>query len=104
ANIKQPPNESIDTTVLEIITNVQKNGDQALIAYTNQFDQVDIKDMKVSSAEMEEALNIVDPKLYDALLQAKKRIVTYHEAQKEQSWFINQPNGVMLGQKVTPLD
>ncbi len=104
ANFNQSPEESIDKTVLDIIRNVQTNGDQALAAYTKQFDQVDVKDIKVSPVEMEEALNIVDPKLYEALLQAKKRIVTYHEAQTEQSWFINQPDGIMLGQKVTPLD
>lgn len=98
------PEETVDSIVLEIISNVQKNGDKALLSYTKQFDQVNLTNIQVQPQEMIDALKEVDQDLYNALIQAKERIISYHEAQIEQSWFINQPDGIMLGQKVTPLD
>lgn len=94
---------SIDDIVLKIIANVRKKGDPALISYTEKFDHIRIENMIVQQSEIDDALQMVDKKLYHALEEAKNRIVTYHKAQKEYSWFMNQP-GIMLGQKVTPMD
>lgn len=94
---------SIDDIVRTIIANVRKKGDAALLSYTEKFDHIRIDNMIVQQKEIDDALQIVDKTLYNALEEAKKRIVTYHEAQKEYSWFMNQP-GIMLGQKVSPLD
>lgn len=94
---------SIDDIVLEIIRNVQNKGDAALRSYTEKFDHAHINNFLVQQDEIDHALQVVDTSLYAALEEAQKRILTYHEAQKEYSWFINQP-GIMLGQKVTPLD
>lgn len=95
---------AVDKTVLDIISDVQANGDAALFSYTKQFDGVEIDQLRVQQAEMDEALAVVDPALTASLERAKEQIVAYHEVQKEQSWFLNQPGGVVLGQKVTPID
>ncbi|MGM8212520.1 histidinol dehydrogenase [Virgibacillus sp. W0430] len=96
--------ESIDDTVLSIIKEVRKAGDDALFHYAKKFDRVDLNELRVSEAEFKEAEQQVSEQFRSALLNAKKNITLFHEAQKEKSWFINQPNGIMLGQKVTPMD
>lgn len=96
--------KTVDKTVLDIINDVRTNGDAALFSYTKQFDGVEIDDLLVKQAEIDDALATVDPMLKASLERAKEQIVAYHDAQKEQSWFMNKPNGVMLGQKVTPIE
>ncbi|BAQ11888.1 histidinol dehydrogenase [Bacillus sp. OxB-1] len=93
-----------DRAVLAIIDQVRENGDQALREYTERYDRVELKDFAVSEEEFAEARELVADDFVSALQNAKQRIAAYHEVQKERSWFINQENGVMLGQKVTPLD
>lgn len=93
-----------DRTVLAIIDNVRENGDRALREYTERFDRVALDSLVVSEEEFAEARQLVSDEFYSALQHAKQRISEYHEVQKERSWFVNQEKGVMLGQKVTPLD
>ncbi|MFS0574732.1 histidinol dehydrogenase [Sporosarcina sp. 179-K 3D1 HS] len=93
-----------DRSVLAIIDNVRENGDRALREYTERFDRVEVKDFTVSESEFAEARELVTDEFVSALQNAKRRITEYHEVQKERSWFINQDKGIMLGQKVTPLD
>ncbi len=95
---------TVDSVVLDIIKHVQTKGDAALFSYTKQFDGVEINDLLVQPEEIDYALAVVDPALISSLEQAKTQIITYHEAQKEQSWFMNKPGGIMLGQKVTPIE
>src|SRR5699024_7553540 len=89
--------------VLNIISRVRAEGDQALKNFTEQFDQVTIEELRVTDAEFEEAETLVSAQFKKALRTAKKNITSFHEKQKEQSWFSNDTEGVMLGQKVTPL-
>lgn len=96
--------EQIDRAVLSIIEDVRENGDGALVKYTEQFDKVQIDQFIVSEEEFAEAQALVAPEFIEAIRTAKQNITTFHEAQKEQSWFINAEKGVMLGQKVTPLE
>jgi len=94
---------SIDQAVLEIITDVQQNGDAALVKYTEKFDDVKLDQFLVTEAEFEEAEKLVSNEFLTAIHQAKDNITQFHQAQKEQSWFMNKENDVMLGQKVTAI-
>src|SRR5690625_3295672 len=92
---------SIDQAVLEIITDVQQNGDAALVKYTEKFDDVKLDQFLVTEAEFEEAEKLVSNAFLTAIHQAKDNITQFHQAQKEQSWLMNKESGVMLGQKLT---
>lgn len=96
--------ENIDRAVLEIIRDVRKNGDVALLKYTKQFDKVELKSLLVSKEEFLEAKTLVSPEFVVAIKKAKQNIQAFHEIQKEQSWFVNGENGILLGQKVTALN
>ncbi|MCZ2257841.1 histidinol dehydrogenase [Sporosarcina sp. G11-34] len=97
-------NEELDRTVLQIIAEVRKNGDKALIKFTEQFDDVRLENLIVTQEEFEEAQSLVTTEFIEAIQKAKQNITAFHEVQKEQSWFINGENGVLLGQKVTALN
>src|SRR5699024_10039515 len=100
-----PKNDvSIDQTVLEIIADVQENGDAALVKYTEKFDDVKLDQFLVTEAEFEEAEKLVSNELLTAIHQAEDNITQFQQAQKEQSWFMNKDNRVMLGQKVTDIN
>ncbi|MGY0693609.1 histidinol dehydrogenase [Virgibacillus sp. FSP13] len=98
------PDETRDRIVLEIIHQVRKNGDAALLHYTEKFDQVKLDTITVSNAEIKEARNQVKQSYISALRQAKENILRFHEAQKEQSWYMSDENGNVVGQKITALD
>ncbi|PIC71476.1 histidinol dehydrogenase [Sporosarcina sp. P16b] len=93
-----------DRNVLSIIDKVRSEGDEALLDFTERFDGVKLDRLIVTEEEITEAEQAVTEDFYRALRAAKERITTYHEAQKEQSWFLNPNEGIMLGQKVTPID
>ena len=95
---------TLDQTVLDIIHNVRQQGDLALQKYTEKFDGVKINELLVSAAEFQEARDKIEPAFLYALQQAKENITSFHKGQTEQSWFMNQPNGIMIGQKVSPLE
>ncbi|WP_438311786.1 histidinol dehydrogenase [Sporosarcina sp. FA9] len=96
--------ENIDHAVLEIIRDVRKNGDAALLKYTEQFDKVKLESLLVSKEEFLEAKALVSTEFVVAIKKAKQNIRAFHEVQKEQSWFVNEENGILLGQKVTALN
>ncbi|AMQ05613.1 histidinol dehydrogenase [Sporosarcina psychrophila] len=100
----QTTNFEFDRTVLGIIETVREDGDQALRNLTEQFDGVWLDNLIVTPEEFAEAQTLITGQFLSALRKAKQNITTFHEVQKEQSWFINQEQGIVLGQKVTPLD
>lgn len=97
-------NQEVDQTVLDIITNVRRNGDRSLRKYTKQFDGVQLESFTVTDQELEDAMQTVDSDLLISLRKAQENITAYHEKQKETSWFFEQEEGIMLGQKITPID
>ena len=105
--LKRSPNnyEKYNETVLEIVERVRTEGDQALFAYTNQFDceGIDASNIQVTEAEIREAYDRIDPRLLETIQKALLNIRAYHEKQKQYGWFDTTPDGTMLGQKVTPL-
>ncbi len=105
--LKRSPNsyKQYEDSVNEIIENVRLNGDSAVFSYTKQFDGADIdsQTVRVTRAEIDEAYGLIDGKLIEVMKKSLSNIRTYHEKQKQYSWFDSRSDGVMLGQKVTPL-
>lgn len=105
--LKRSPNsyKQYEDSVNAIVEEVKKNGDSAVFAYTKQFDGAEItkENIRVTKEEMEEAYGLVDDKLIDVMKKSLQNIRAYHEKQKQYSWFDSRPDGVLLGQKVTPL-
>ncbi|NLJ75181.1 MAG: histidinol dehydrogenase [Firmicutes bacterium] len=95
--------EAVDRTVKEIMEEVKKNGDQALLDYTEKFDHVRLTNLKVTKEEIEAALDNADPEFLSVLQTAKENITAYHEKQLEKSWYSTDGNGIVLGQQITPL-
>ncbi len=105
--LKRDPNNYIgyEDKVREIVENVKNRRDEALLEYTKKFDGVDLAaaQLRVTEEEIAEALSLVEPSLLSVMEKSMKNIREYHEKQKQYSWFDSQPNGTILGQKVTPL-
>ena len=91
--------------VSAILKNVKENGDKALFDYTEQFDHVHLtkETIRVTESEIKEAYEKTDAKLVEVIRKALNNIKSYHEKQKQYSWFDSKPDGTILGQKVTPL-
>ena len=98
------PTSSVEDIVADIIATVRKEGDKALFDYTKRFDKAELSDLRVSDAEMEEALKSVEPEFIAILQKAAANIKKFHEAQKRTSFIINDADGVVMGQKIIPVD
>lgn len=97
-------NEELDQAVLAILSEVREKGDSAVLSFTEKFDGIKLDSMLVSEEEFQEARALVSPAFIQAMEEAKENITSFHSEQKERSWFVNKPNGIMLGQKVTPIE
>ena len=92
--------------VIDIIANVRKEGDKAVLDYTNQFDQTRFKkasELELSLATLKQAWDALSAEKADALQTAANRIRAYAEEQKMQSWQYTEDDGTILGQKITAL-
>ena len=94
----------VSDIVTDIITDVRKNGDQALIGYAKKFDKAELTSLEVSDAEIEEAFQSVEPEFIEILKQAAINIRAFHEKQVRQGFAIQQNDGVVIGQKITPIE
>ena len=105
--LKRSPNsyQEYEARVNEIIAQVREQGDEAVFSYTKQFDGADIskENILVTKEEIEEGYRLTDEKLIEVMKKSLENIRLYHEKQKQYSWFDSRPDGVLLGQKVTPL-
>ena len=106
--LKRSPNNygKFESAVAQILDKVKKDGDEALFAYTKEFDKAEVtkETIRVTEAEIEEAYAQIDPALLGVIRKALVNIRKYHEKQIQNSWFTSETNGTMLGQKVTPLN
>ena len=91
--------------VAEIVENVRARGDEAVFAYTKQFDRADntAENIRVTEEEVAQAYREVDEQLLSVIRKALVNIRAYHEKQKRYSWFDSKPDGTLLGQKITAL-
>ncbi len=106
--LKRSPGQygSYEAAVKEILEKVREEGDRALFAYTKKFDRAEIteQNVQVTEEEIREAYEAVNPDLVDVIRKSLVNIRSYHEKQKQNSWFTSSEDGTMLGQKVTPLE
>ncbi len=99
--------ENIIKTVSDIVERVKKEGDTALIDFTNRFDQMNCSsasELEISSRELSSALDNLPGSQKKSLEIAAQRIVNYHNKQKIDSWSYDDETGSSFGQKVTPMD
>ena len=99
--------DSIDVVVANILKDVKKRGDEAVLEYTSRFDKTNaasMAELEISQAELQAALNGLPVNQRDALKVAADRVRSYHEKQLMQSWTYTEADGTLLGQQVTSLD
>ncbi|MBE6674410.1 MAG: histidinol dehydrogenase [Ruminococcaceae bacterium] len=94
----------VEGIVADIIANVKKNGDKALFEYCEKFDKVKLSTLEVSEAEIEEAFEIADREFIKVVAEAAENIRAFHEKQVRNSFIISERDGVITGQKVTPIE
>ena len=94
----------VSDVVSDIIDNVRKKGDTALFEYTQKFDGADLINLEVTEAEKEEAFASVDSKFLEILREAADNIRAFHEKQVRESFIINNKTGILLGQKIIPIE
>ena len=97
---------AIEIVVDDILQQVRRHGDAALIALTNKFDRTQaafIEDLTVGAEVLASALSAVDSEVTDALMAAARRIESYHQRQIQNSWSYRDESGNLLGQKIVPL-
>ncbi|MBQ2095909.1 MAG: histidinol dehydrogenase [Firmicutes bacterium] len=98
------PQADVEAVVSDIIADVRANGDKALFAYAKKFDKADLKALQVSEAELDEAFGSVEPEFLDVLKEAAENIRAFHSRQVRNSFILNEKPGVVMGQKVIPMD
>ena len=98
------PTANVSEIVADIIANVQKNGDVALKAYAEKFDGVVLSSLEVSKEEIEQAFAKADKTFVAVLQEAAENIRAFHEKQKRDGFEIKKENGVIVGQKITPVE
>ena len=98
------PTVDVAGIVTDIIDNVRARGDAALYEYCEKFDKAKLDSLLVSPEEIEEALSLVEPRFIDVLKMAAENIRAFHEKQVRNSFIINDRPGIVMGQKVIPVD
>lgn len=98
------PSVNVESIVADIIYDVRKNGDKALFEYTEKFDKAKLNNLCVTDEEIKEALSQVEPEFLEILKKAAANITKFHSKQVRNSFIINDENGVVIGQKIIPVD
>lgn len=99
--------DSVDSVVADILRDVKRRGDEAVLEYTHRFDRLDVAGMaelELSKAELQQALDNLPADQRKALQEAADRVRSYHEKQLMSSWTYTEEDGTLLGQQVTSLD
>ncbi len=94
----------VEGIVTDIIENVKKNGDKALFEYCEKFDKVKLSTLEVSEEEINKAFEIADKDFIEIVKEAADNIRAFHEKQVRNSFIISEKDGVVTGQKVTPIE
>lgn len=96
--------QSVEGVVSAIIADVAKRGDEALFEYTKKFDKAELSSLEVTAEELCEAYDSVDPEFLRILREAAENIRAFHEKQVRSSFIISEKDGVIIGQKVSPIE
>jgi len=95
---------NVEGIVSEIISNVINNGDKALFEYCEKFDKAVLSSLEVSSEEIDEAFKAVDSEFIEIIKEAAENIREFHKKQVRNSFILNEKDGVVIGQKVIPIE
>ena len=98
------PTVDVAGIVADILYDVRKNGDKAVLSYCARFDKAELTTLEVSREEMEEARNLVEPEFLEILREAAANIRAFHSRQVRNSFVMADKPGIVLGQKVTPIE
>ena len=98
------PTVNVEGTVSQIIAAVRAEGDAALFRFCRQFDRAELTSLAVSAEEIDQAFAAVEPKFIEILEAAAKNIRAFHEKQVRNSFILNNENGIVIGQKIIPVD
>ncbi len=98
------PTVNVEDIVTGIIENVKENGDKAIFEYCKKFDKAELTSLLVTEDEINEAVNSVEPVFLEILEKAAKNIRKFHEKQVRNSFIINDEDGIVIGQKIIPVD
>ena len=98
------PTANVSDIVMGIIQDVRRRGDEALLEYTKKFDKAELTNLQVTEEEFQEALSSFDPRLKQVLQRAASNISKFHSRQKRNSFILNEDDGIVMGQKVIPID
>ena len=101
---REDPVGSVEEPVREIIAQVRAKGDEALKRYTKEFDGVDITSVEVGQGAIDEGFRMADPMLVDILYRASERVAAFHQHQIRNSFLVNEEDGILMGQKIIPLE
>ena len=101
---RSAPKIDVAGTVSEIIRNVRERGDAALFEYCEKFDGAQLASLAVTENEIREALDSADPEFLDVLRRAAENITAFHSRQVRNSFILNEKCGVVVGQKIIPVD
>lgn len=106
--LKRSPNQygQYESAVADIIANVRAKKDEALFAYTEQFDhcKLNAENVRVTKEELDAAYTLVDDEFIEVMKRSRENIRIYHEKQLRNSWFDAKEDGTILGQKITPIE
>ena len=98
------PAVNVEQIVADIIADVKVRGDEALYYYCEKFDRAKLTSLEVTPEEIEEALSLVEPEFLDVLREAAVNIRAFHEKQVRNSFIINDCDGIVIGQKIIPME
>ena len=101
---REDPVGSVEEPVRDIIAQVRAKGDEALKRYTKEFDGVDITSVEVGQGAIDEGFRMANPMLVDILYRAAERVAAFHQHQVRNSFLINEEDGILMGQKIIPLE
>ena len=96
--------ENVSAAVDAVIANVRKNGDAALLKYTEKFDGVKLETLQIKTEEIDRAVAGLDRKLLATLEQAAQNIRAFHQAQVRRDLVLTDKPGIVLGQRYTPIE
>ncbi len=94
----------VSSIVSEIIENVRKLGDKAILEYNKKFDKADITTLKVTEEEINEAFSKTDSEFIEILKLAKKNVERYHLQQVRSGFYLDDECGAIVGQKIIPIE
>lgn len=96
--------EEVDKDVQKIIASIRNKGNAAVFDYIERLDGVKLDELFVTDEEIDQAFKQVDDEMITILKEARSNIETYHKNQLEKSWYVNDQEGIWLGQQVTPIE